>query len=206
MPNCIIVREDGICVEQFWYALSLMCHYKSDEVTFTVCNIQVCVLNCEPERDQNVLKMWVCTQVMPQMTPFVVRVFSWKAQDDVYDIISGFDSFTLSYRRNQENICGHSINFCREVEIKIILNTGYGEAEQAGHRFLFSTVLSEKMLCLSNPHQQGNRVSLSDSALNRAAWRSPSFRMKKASTCISTSHLNSVSPENLTHTKCMIAL
>lgn len=34
-----------------------MCHYKSDEVTFTVCNIQVCVLNCEPERNQNVLNV-----------------------------------------------------------------------------------------------------------------------------------------------------
>lgn len=60
-------------------------------------------------------------------------------------MLQWFQQFhTLSYHRNQENIFGHSINICREVEMKIILNTGYDEAEQAGHRFLFSVVLSEK--------------------------------------------------------------
>lgn len=86
---------------------------------------------------------------------------------------------TLSYNRNKENICGHSINICREVEIKIILNTGQGETEQAGHHFLFSMVPSEKMFCLSKSHHQGDKVSLSDSAVNRAAWLSPFLGWKK---------------------------
>lgn len=65
--------------------------------------------------------------------------------------------------------------------MKIILNTGYGEAEQAGHHFLFSMAQSEKMLCLGKSNYQGDKVSLSNSTLNRAAWLSSVFRMKKAS-------------------------
>lgn len=65
--------------------------------------------------------------------------------------------------------------------MKTILNTGYGEAEQAGHHFLFSMDLSEKTLCLGKSHYQGNKVSLSNSTLNRAAQLSPTFKFKKAS-------------------------
>lgn len=57
MPDCFVVREEVICVELFRYTLLLLCNYKSDHITFTVCNMQVCVSKCEPERDQNVLNV-----------------------------------------------------------------------------------------------------------------------------------------------------
>lgn len=181
MPDCIIVRGEGICVELFWYALSLMSHYKSDQITFMVCSMKVCVSKREPERDQNVLNVSSYTS---NATKGWLLLWSGSSPEKhrMMSIMQWFWQFhTLSYHGNQENICGHSINICREVEMKIILNTGYGEAEQAGHHFLFSIVLSEKMLCLGKSHYQGNKVSLSDRALNRAAWLSPILRMKKAS-------------------------
>lgn len=94
MPDCIIVREKGICVELFWYALSLMCHSKSDQITFMVCNIQVCVSKCELERDQNVLNVSSHTRNATDDSfcgqGLLLKSTGWCVW------CSGFDSFTLS--------------------------------------------------------------------------------------------------------------
>lgn len=94
IPDCIIVREEGICVALFWYPLSLMCHYKSDQIIFMVCSMQVCVSKCELERDQNVLNVSSHTHNATDDSfcgqGLLLKSTGWCVW------CSGFDSFTLS--------------------------------------------------------------------------------------------------------------
>lgn len=94
----------------------MLCHYgnsKSDQVTLMVRNKQVCVSKPEHERAQRLLNASLHTS--DATYGFCIAQGLLQSMGCADDAVLLTQSFTLpfAYHRNQENICGHSINICR---------------------------------------------------------------------------------------------